>query len=59
MQKIYFVGANERIGFYELWEQHKQLKTKKMNEAWHTIYNEGCVHQFQNRPIYKIQQQKQ
>ena len=40
--------------FYELWQQHKQLKTMEMSEAWPDIYNEGFVHQFQPEPIHKI-----
>ena len=26
--------TNEKIDFYELWQQHKQLKTMKISEAW-------------------------
>ena len=32
-QKIYPLGLNEKSDFYELWQQHKQLKTMEMNEA--------------------------
>ena len=32
-QKIFLFGANEKTDFYELWQQHKQLKTMEMNEA--------------------------
>ena len=31
----------------ELWLQHKQLKTREMNEARPYIYDEGYIHQFQ------------
>ena len=30
--------------FYELWEQHKQLKTMEMSEAWPDTYDEGYIH---------------
>ena len=36
------------------WQQHKQLKTMEMSEAWPDTYNERCIHQFQPEPIYKI-----
>ena len=34
MQEIYSVDSNETTSdFYELWKQHKQLKTMKINDA--------------------------
>ena len=30
--KDYSVGTNEKSDFYELWQQHKQLKTTEMSE---------------------------
>ena len=32
-QKIYPFGTNEKGDFYELWQQHKQLKIIGMSEA--------------------------
>ena len=28
--QIYSIGTNERSGFYELWQQHKQLETVRL-----------------------------
>ena len=50
----YKFGTNERSDFYELWQQHKQLKTIEMNEAWPDIFYEGYIHQFQPEPTHKI-----
>ena len=33
IQKIYFVGANEKWDFFELWQQHKLLKTMEMSDV--------------------------
>ena len=55
MQRIYYVGTNERSCFYELWQQHKQLKTMEMNEGWPDTYDEGYIRQFQPAPTHKIQ----
>ena len=44
----------QKSDFYELWQQHKQLKTMEMNEAWPDIFYEGYIHQFQPEPTYKI-----
>ena len=38
----------------KLWQQHTQLKTMEMNEAWSDIYNNG-LYQLQPAPIHKIQ----
>ena len=40
--------------FYELLQQHKQLKTMEMCEAWPDIYNEWYIHQFQPEHTHKI-----
>ena len=40
--------------FYELWQQHKQVKTMEMNQAWPDIYVEGYIHQFQPGPTHKF-----
>ena len=39
--------------FYELWPQHKQLKTTKMSEAGPHIYDEGYIHPFPPEPTHK------
>ena len=31
--KIYSVGTDKKSDFYELWQQHKQLKTLEMSQA--------------------------
>ena len=37
LSELYFrsrrFGTNEKSDFYELWQQHKQLKTIEMREA--------------------------
>ena len=40
--------------FYELWQQHKQLKTMEMSEARPDAYDEGYIHQLQPEPTHKI-----
>ena len=39
---------------YELWQQHKLLKTMEMGEAYPDAYVEGYIHQFQPEPTHKI-----
>ena len=58
-QKIYPFGTNEKGDFYELWQQHKQLKIIGMSEAWADIFYEGYIHQFQPEPAHKIHWQQQ
>ena len=36
-----FCWYKQKSDFYELWQQHKQLKTIKISEAWPDICNEG------------------
>ena len=45
--ETYSVGENKRNDLYGKWRQHKQLKIMEMNVAWLSIYNGGCMHQFQ------------
>ena len=54
IQKIYSIDRNEKSHFFELWRQHKQLKTMKMSEAWPDIYNEEYIYQFQPETTLKI-----
>ena len=35
------INANEKSDFYELWQQHKQLKTIEMSEAGPDTFDEG------------------
>ena len=35
-------------------QQHKQLKTMEIIEAWPDTYNEGYIHQFQPKPTKKF-----
>ena len=53
-EKIYFVGTNKKINFYELWQLHKQLKIIEMSEAGPDTYDEGYIHQFQPEPTHNI-----
>ena len=53
IQKIYSVGTNDKKDFYELRQQHKQLKTIEMSEAWPDIFYEGYIHQLQPEPTHK------
>ena len=53
-QKNYPFGTNEKINFYELWQQHKQLKTREMSEARPDIFYERYIHEFQPKPTHKI-----
>ena len=48
-----FCGLIENMDFYELWQQQKQLKIRKMNQAWSDIYKEEYMHQFPPEPFHK------
>ena len=54
MQNFYSVGKNEKSYFYELWQQHKQLKTMERSEALPDIYSKGYMYQFQTKPTHII-----
>ena len=41
-----FCSCKQKSDFYELWQQHNQLKTMGLSEAWPDIYDEGYIHQF-------------
>ena len=43
----------QKSDFYEVWQQHKQLKTMEMSEAWLDTFNEGYIHQFQPEATHK------
>ena len=51
---IYPFGTNKKSDFYELWQQHKQLKTIEMSEASPDTFDERYIHQFHPKPIHKI-----
>ena len=40
--------------FYELWQQHKQLKTMETSEAWPDTLDEGYLYQFQPEATCEI-----
>ena len=44
----------EKSDFYELWQQHKLLKTMEIIEIWPDTDGEGYIHQFQPEPNPKI-----
>ena len=46
-RRFIFLIQTKKKGFYELWQQHNQLKTMGMNKTWPDIYNERSMHQFQ------------
>ena len=52
--KDLFCWCKQKTDFYELWQQHKQLKTTEISEAWPDIYDEGCIHQLQPECTHKI-----
>ena len=39
--------------FYELWQQHKQLKTMEMSKVWLDTHDEGYLHKFKPEPHHK------
>ena len=45
MQKIYSVGSNGRSEF-NLWQQHKELKTMEMSEVRSVIFDDVYIHKF-------------
>ena len=59
---LYFTLESEELSFqykwksdfYALWQQHKQLKTMDMSEAWPDIFYEWYIHQFQSEPTHEI-----
>ena len=44
----------KKSDFYELWQQHKQLKTMETSEAWPDTLDEGYIHQFQPEATCEI-----
>ena len=51
---IYSLGTNENSNFYEIWQQHKQLKIMEMNDTSLDNYIEGYILQFQPELTHKI-----
>ena len=39
----YSLGESKNSDFYELWQQHKQLKIMEMSEAWPDIYEDEYI----------------
>ena len=60
LRRLILLVQTKKSDFCELWQQHKQLKTMELSEAWPDIYSLGYMHQFQPEPTHKIlwQQQK-
>ena len=53
-QKVFPFGTKEKSDFYEIWQQHKQLKIMEINETWPDIFYDGYIHQIQSEPTKKI-----
>ena len=51
---ILFVQIKKKNDFYELWQQHKLLKTMEMSEVWSDTYDEWYIDQYQPGPTNKI-----
>ena len=49
----------QKSDFYELWQQHKQLKTMEMSEAWRDTFDERYIHRFLPEPTHKIHKRQQ
>ena len=49
-QMTYRFGTNERSGFYELWQQHKKLKTIEVKQYFYLLMEKplGCCFQIQS-----------
>ena len=48
-----FCWYKQKSDFYELWQQHKLLKTMDMSsEVSPDTYDEGYIHQFQPEPTH-------
>ena len=54
IQKIYLFGTNGKTDFYDLWQQHKQLKTMEMSDAWLYVFYELYIHQLQQILLTKF-----
>ena len=44
----------QKNNFSQLWQQHKQLKTMQMSQAWPDIYDKWYIHQLQPETTDKI-----
>ena len=53
------IWYKQKSDFYELWQQHKLLKTMEMSEAWPDIFYEGYIDQGQPEPTHKLHGQQQ
>ena len=52
-ENLFYWYKQKKNDFYELWQQHKQLKTMEISKAWPIIYDEGYVHSSLN-PLTKF-----
>ena len=51
---ILLVQMKKKKDFYDLWQQHKLLKTMEMSVVRPVTYDEWYIHQFQREPTHKI-----
>ena len=51
---ILLVQMKKKKDFYDLWQQHKLLKTMEMSVVRPATYDEWYIHQFQHEPTHKI-----
>ena len=51
---ILLVQMKKKKDFYDLWQQHKLLKTMEMSVVRPVTYDEWYIHQFQLEPTHKI-----
>ena len=49
-----FFWYKQKSDFYELWQQHKQMKTMEMSNAWPDSYIEGYIYIYISEPTHKI-----
>ena len=53
-RRFILLVKTKKSDFYELWQQHKQLKTMGMSEDWPNTFNEGSIHKLQHEPHIKF-----
>ena len=53
-RRFILLVQTKKSDFYELWQQHKLLKTMEMSEVGPDTYDERYIHQFQPEPTHKI-----
>ena len=48
-----FCWCKQKIDFYELWQQHKLLKSIEVSEVWPDTYDEGYIPEFTLKILLK------